>query len=884
VARSDTAVASAAARGGIVSRPGLYKRLAGAARVTEVSAPAGSGKTFLLRSWIRAVGLADKTAWVSIPRGGLDPQGLWLTVLDALRGTVIGSPLVRELTGAPDLDGWSIVERLLEDLQSLEQPVWVVLDDLHELRAEDALRQLELLLLRAPEELRFVLATRHNLGLGLHRLRLEGGLTEIRANDLRFTVEEAHALFEGAGVKLSDRAVELLEGRTEGWAAGLRLAALSLAGNSDPERFAAEFSGSERTVAEYLLAEVLEREPEDVRRLLLRTSILDRVNGELAERLTGAPGGARLLHALEQANAFVSSIDTSRSWFRYHHMFADLLALELRRTAADEIPSLHRAAAAWFDEHGYHLEAIRHAQAAKDWELAARTLSDHWFRLVLSGHAATAHELVAEFPADAAVGSPELTALRAAVALSQGSFEQAERQLAAARAAEAAVPAARRGHFQVMLRIHRLELARQRADLPAVAQEAERLLAPVEGADLEHPDISDIRDALALISLGIAEVWTAGLEDAERHLDEGIAHARRIEQPYLELTGLAHLAIVLSFRTFSLAAERSAEAIQVAQRHGWSEEPITGVAYTVLASAMVAHARLEEADRWFARAQATLRPEAHPAAGLTLHHARGNLHFARGRNADALADYRAADRIGRQLAIPHTRVRGQLLHALVRLGETKPAEQAIAAMDAQQQQSGPVRTALAALRLAQNDPEAATIALAPILDDAAEANPSTFVVAQACLLESLARDALGDAGARERVLERALDLAEPDGLVLPFLFHPVRNLLERHSRVHTTHGSLIFEILNLLAGTRRAPALDQPERLAEPLSESELRVLRYLPTNLSNKQIASELYVSVNTVKAHVKHLYAKLDTHHRGEAVERARALGLLAPSPRRP
>ena len=205
-------------------------------------------------------------------------------------------------------------------------------------------------------------------------------------------------------------------------------------------------------------------------------------------------------------------------------------------------------------------------------------------------------------------------------------------------------------------------------------------------------------------------------------------------------------------------------------------------------------------------------------------------------------------------------------------------------MDAQQQQSGPVRTALAALRLAQNDPEAATIALAPILDDAAEADPSTFVVAQACLLEARARDALGDAGARERVLERALDLAESDGLLLPFLFHPVPDLLERHSRFHTTHSSLILEILNLLAGTQRAPTRDQPERLAEPLSASELRVLRYLPTNLSNKEIASELYVSVNTVKAHVKHLYAKLDTHHRGDAVERARALGLLAPSSRRP
>jgi LuxR family maltose regulon positive regulatory protein len=226
-----------------------------------------------------------------------------------------------------------------------------------------------------------------------------------------------------------------------------------------------------------------------------------------------------------------------------------------------------------------------------------------------------------------------------------------------------------------------------------------------------------------------------------------------------------------------------------------------------------------------------------------------------------------------------------MLHALVRSGETNAVEQHIATMDAQQQQSGPVRTALAALRLAQNDPEAATIALAPILDDTtAEPNPSTFVVAQAYLLETRARDALGDAGARERVLERALDLAEPDGLLLPFLFHPVPDLLERHSRFHTTHGSLILEILNLLAGTQRAPRRDQPERLAEPLSESELRVLRYLPTNLSNKEIASELYVSVNTVKAHIKHLYAKLDTHQRGEAVERARALGLLAPSSRRP
>jgi LuxR family transcriptional regulator, maltose regulon positive regulatory protein len=886
VTPSDTAVASAAARGGIVPRRELFERLSGAARVTEVSAPAGSGKTFLLRSWIRAAGLADTTAWVAIPRGGSDPQAFWLSVLDALRDTVIGAPLVRGLTGAPDLDGWSIVERLLDDLRSLEQPVWLVVDDLHELSSEDALRQLELLLMRAPDELRFLLATRHDLRLGLHRLRLEGELTEIRASDLRFTAEEARALFETAGVELSDPALELLEARTEGWAAGLRLAALSLTGHPDPERFAAEFSGSERTVAEYLLAEVLERQPEEVKGLLLRTSILDQINGELAERLTGSSGADRFLHSLEETNAFVSAIDPSRSWFRYHHMFADLLALELRRTAADEIPSLHRAAAEWFDQRGQHVEAVRHAQAAENWKLAARILSDCWFRLVLSGQATTAHELVGRFPNDFAVGNPELTALQAAVALSRGSFGEAERELAVARAGLASVPEARRARFQVMLGIQRLDLARQRADLPAVAVEAERLLAPIEGDALEDVGLSEERHAQALISLGTAEVWTGQLEDAERHLDDGIALARRIEQPYLELRGLAHSAMVANFRTFSSAAERSTEAIQLAQRHGWGDEPITGVAYTVLAGAMVAHARLEEADGWFARAQATLRPQARPAAGLLLHYARGHLELVRGRDAEALADYRTAERLARQLASPHalvTRVRGQLLHALVRLGETKRVEEAITAMDAHERENGAVRTALAELRLAQDDPEAATTALAPVLDSAVAAANPTWVLAQACLLEARARDALGDAGATERALERALDLAEPDALLLPFLFQPTPELLERHTRFRTTHGALISEILNLIAGKQRAATLGEPTRLAEPLSESELRILRYLPTNLSNQEIASELYVSVNTVQAHTRHLYAKLDAHRRGEAVERARALGLLAPSSRR-
>jgi ATP/maltotriose-dependent transcriptional regulator MalT len=266
---------------------------------------------------------------------------------------VAASALVRPLSAAPDLDGWAIVERLLADLGALEARVWLVVDDVHELAAAEALAHLELLVIRGPPQLRFVLATRHDLRLGLHRLRLEGELTEIRADDLRFTLEEARALFEAAGVALSDEAVALLHERTEGWAAGLRLAALSLAGHPDPERFAEEFSGSERTVADYLLAEVLERQSEPVRRLLLRTSVLERISGELADLLTGGSGGELILQDLEKAGAFVVSLDARRSWFRYHRLFADLLQLELRGTAPAEVPALHAAAAGWFAGNGY---------------------------------------------------------------------------------------------------------------------------------------------------------------------------------------------------------------------------------------------------------------------------------------------------------------------------------------------------------------------------------------------------------------------------------------------------------------------------------------------------------------------------------------------------
>ena len=878
--------------------------------MTVVSAPAGSGKTVLLRSWISEAGLEGSATWVPVGREERDPQRFWLSVLGALRQTTAGSGLVRELTAAPDLDGWAVVERLLKDLAPLEDRIWLVIDDVHHLGSAEALRQLELLLMRAPPPLRFVLATRHDLRLGLHRLRLEGELAEIRAGDLRFSLAEARELFAAAGVQLSEPELARLHERTEGWAAGLRLAALSLSGHPDPGRFAAEFSGSERTVADYLLAEVLERQSEQVRRLLLRTSVLERVSGPLADALTGDSGGERVLQDLEEANAFVVALDAARAWFRYHHLFADLLQLELRRTAPGEVTGLHAAASGWFARHGYPAEAIRHAQAARDWGLAARLLADHWPGLHLDGQDATIHELLAGFPAALLPADAELAVIAAADELAQGSLEEAERYLALAARRSESVPEARRGQLQLLLDVVRLLLESQRGNLPGVAEQAQRLAATAGDGDAAQPGLSEDLRALALISLGSTEYWVgAPGNDAARHLESGIALARRTGRPYLEFTGLAYRAALAVRQSFTRGAELGREAAELAERHGWSDDPAFGVACRVVAVMLTWQARLEEAERWLQSAERTVRAEAQPAMSAATRFVRGVLEMAQNRDSAALAAFQAAELLARRLASRHfliPLIRAFLLLALVRLGQTGQAGQFLDGLSDTDREHGEIRIAEAALRLAQDDPRAATVALAPVLDGSATV-VWPYELIHAYALEAIARDSLGDQDTAHSALERALDLAEPDGPLLPFLLRPAPGLLDRHARHPTAHPSLLAEIRGRLAGPGRHggtagehgggsphPGESRPpvsrERLGrrspgliEPVSRSEMRVLRYLPTNLSAPEIARELSVSVTTVRTHISHLFVKLGAHRRTEAVARARDLGMLAPSPTR-
>jgi LuxR family maltose regulon positive regulatory protein len=865
---------------GWIDRDDLVAALdrAAASKVTVISAPAGSGKTSLLRAWASRPDQSRRLAVMQVQPGQHDAQLFWLTLLDSVRRAAGPDGDAEPPAATPGFSAEAMVSRVLAELGDARDAVTLVIDDLHELSSAETMAQLTRLLANLPPRVHAVLATRHDLPLRLHQLRLAGELAEIRAAELRFSERETRALLAASGIALSDGGVTLLHQRTEGWAAGLRLAVLSQAGHPDPERFVAEFSGSDRTVGEYLLAEMLERQPAAVQDLLLRTCLPDRINGELADLLTGRPGSERILLDLEDANAFVVSLDPGRTWFRYHHLLSDFLRLELRQRVPEEVPGLHRRAAGWFAGHGHAADAIRHTQAAGDWPDAARLLAGHSYSMMLDGQAQTIRALLRAFPPGTEY--PELALVRAMSDHILGRLDDAAAHLSVAQAHAKTAPPDRRRGLELAIAGLKVSLASRRGHLTGVLDQIRFLALPLNPESDEDVALdSDLR-AMALLNLGTAEAWSLGsVADAERHLQEGAALAREIGRPYVEVDCLAQLGFASKIRPFATTERRCREAIALAERYGWGAEWVIGPALITLAGTLIWTGEFDEGERWLRRALQARQGDTGPDIGLLLHHTTGILRACLGRHHEALLEFTAADRQQSQLTGSHplaTQVTGWLVASLARLGRTGEARALLAALDDARASSGEIRNARAVICLADGDPAGSLGAVRDVLDGTVPVIGYVTIV-ESQLLAGLAHRELGDQRAANQATERALSLAEADRLVLPFAMTGARELLDALPSHQTGHAAFRAEILDVLRDS--SPPARNPSAAGE-LSPGELRVLRYLPTNLSRPQIASELSVSLNTVNTQLRSIYAKLQVSDRSAAVRRARELRLLGAS----
>src|SRR5712671_269440 len=592
---------------GLLDREELLQRLDRAVtkRVTIISAPPGSGKTSLLRAWTDRSIKLRRVAFVSVDRDQHDAQRFWWAVLNAIRGST-------DAIGALDAD--QLVERIVSEVVEQVEPVVLIIDDLHELSSAEALTQLEHLLAILPSSAHVVLSSRRDPPMRLHQLRLADEVAEIRASDLRFTETEARDLLAVSGISLSDGATAALYERTEGWAAGLRLAVISLTGSTDPERFVAEFSGTDRAIAEYLIAEMLGRQPSEVQRMLLRTSLVDRFNGELADLLAGRLGSEQMLLELEDANAFVVSLDAQRTWFRYHQLLADFLRLELRRTLADEVPDLHRRAARWFADHGEVVEAVRHTLAAGDRPEAARLVADHSFRWVLDGQAGTISAVLQAFPEGASADHPDLALAHAANELNQGRLEEAAAELALAESHVESAPPARRRRLTVAIASLRLAMARRSGQFTEVIEQVNLLDASIADESNDPIAVDSELRGVALLNLGIVETWSGRLADAERHLSEGAALAQTIGRPYLEVACRAHQGFPSRLVSVATARERARQAVALAERYGLEDRPILAPALGAVGGTAIWMGEFDEGERWLRRAWEVAEARVDPAA------------------------------------------------------------------------------------------------------------------------------------------------------------------------------------------------------------------------------------------------------------------------------
>lgn len=859
----------------IVSRSRLIERLNEGLQqnLVLISAPAGFGKTTLVSAWVGAC--PYPTAWLSLDEGDNDPARFLTYLASALRTVApsLGTGLLA-LLQSPQTPPEALLTTLLNDLAAIPTELILVLDDYHVIEARPIDHILAFLLEHLPPQVHLVIATREDPHLPLARLRARGQLTEVRAVDLRFTPAEAEAfLHQVMDLPLAATDVTLLAARTEGWIAGLQLAAISLRGQQDPGRFLTSFTGSHRFVMDYLVEEVLGQQPARVQTFLLRTSILERFSASLCDAVLqdATSSGQATLEYLERANLFLVPLDDERRWYRYHHLFADLLRQRLQQSAVSsaggegDIAELHRRASCWYEDHGQELEAFQHAVAAQDRERAARLVEGNGMPLQFRGAVTPVLRWLESLPPAVLHARPSLWVMYASALSMTGTLNGVEEKLQAAEAALQGVePDAQTrnliGHIAAI-----------RALVAAVENQVEAIITQSQRAlEYLHPDNLAVRTA-TIWKLGIAYQLQGERTAASRAYSEAIAVSQASGNTIINLSATVGLGMVQETENQLFQATRTYQQVL----HLVADQPLPAACEAHLGLARICYEwnNLEAAEQ-HTHQGLQLAQQIHNDDRLVIGAVlQAHLQLARGDADGAFVTAAEADRFARQQ------------NALARLPAVAAVQvlillrRGLLAHAAHLAQMYELPGSQARVCLARGDLSAA-LTLLTAWRQKMEARKWRDEQLQAMVLQVVALQMQNEQEQALRLLSDVLVLAEPAGCLRLFVDagSGMAQLLARAA----TSAALSAYTAQLLAACHAEQqdrqTLYPPARsLIEPLSERELEVLQLIAQGLSNQEMSERLFLALDTVKGHNRKIFSKLQVQRRTEAVARARELGLI-------
>ena len=890
-----------------VPRPRLSDRLGHARewKLALISAPAGFGKTTLVSAWLAArPGDKGAAAWLSLDPDDNEPTRFWTYLISAIRtiASEVGTSSLSILEERQQAPIETALAMLLNELQAMDCNVVLVLDDYHVIENAEVHRGLTFMLEHLPATVSLVMTTREDPPLPLSRMRARGELLELRAADLRFTPEEAAAyLNEVMRLDLPAGDVVALEGRTEGWIAALQLAALSVQGRADPSGFIAGFAGDDRYIVDYLAEEVLERQAEAVRNFLLQTSILTRLTGSLCDVVTGQSGSGAMLEELDRRNLFLVPLDERRQWYRFHHLFGDVLRARLLDEQAELVKELHQRATEWYEQNGERPEAIRHALEGDNASRAADLIELAIPGTYQARQEATLRRWLEALPDDVVGARPVLSDAYAGSLLSFGKTEGVERRIRdaerwlglavgpdGAREVQESMVVVDQEAFRDLpteIAIHRAGLARLLGDVTGTIAHAQRALEVAREDD-------DYRRGAAAALLGLAHWTNADLDAAYQQYEE--ASERFARSGHLpDVVGCAiHLADI------RITQARLQEAVQIYQ-HGLNLATRGGG--PALRGAADMHVGLSDICRERNELVAAL-DHVHAAQelgeenGLPQNPYRSRVVEARirqvqGDMSGALDLLAEADRLYNTDFAPSVRpVSAWQARAIIGQGRLSEAwawarRVGISASDELTYEREFEHITLARLLIASGGKDQAeeqiveALGLLERLLNAADQGGRTGSVIEILMLQALAHHVAGNSSAGLPAIERAIRLAGLEGYIRTFLDEgpPMTALLKLAARQRAAPA----HVRRLLTEAGTGPSsTDAHQALIEPLSERELEVLRLLGSELDGPEIARELVVSLNTLRTHTRNVYAKLGVNNRRAAVSRASDLGLLSRS----